>query len=528
MRVRGTLVGLLVFVGCGGSGGGFGDTPRDSGIDTTRPGRDSASDTSQPRSDVRVSIFDAGRDTTTGSDSSSASDGSSSADTTAPADTATPADTAAPTDALASDGPASQDSAPQDAISQDTSPPQDSSYYYLPDAGPVFFASCDGGHTALTGHVYAPNGIDPIPNVRVYAAASINAYPTNYCDKCARPVDPAYASTMTQVDGSFDLDLDFAPAGSTIDFAIQIGRFRKHTTVPVTACQSTAVSPASAAVLPGKSADGDIPKIVVSSGNSDHLDAVLSSLGITEYDCYEGRKTAGSSTTTCNQVAGKTIADVLNTSADLDNYNMAFLSCAPGAYASFASGHPQMTANTQSWVTAGGRLFATDTAYDYVAQAFPSAITWEGASGSPQQPVDGANVGCAPAASDGGSAHAVEYPATIDDTSLATWLEAQSLASGSPAIAQIQGFYEPWSAIASLPSTTKLIAEGTMPLDTTYATTACKSPVDKDIPLTAEFNVSSCGRVVFSSFHTYAAASSSAANEKIMEYLIFAVANCNE
>ncbi len=187
-----------------------------------------------------------------------------------------------------------------------------------------------------------------------------------------------------------------------------------------------------------------------------------------------------------------------------------------------------MTANTQSWVSGGGRLFVTDMAYDYVAQAFPANITWQGPSGTPQ-PVDGANVGCAPAGADGGSAHAVEYPATIDDAPLGAWLAMQSLASGSPPVASIQGYYQPWSAIASLPSTTRLIADGTMPIDLTYSTTDCNAPAMTDVPLTTEFNVSTCGRVVFSSFHTYTGtgASSAAANEKIMEYLIFAAAQCS-
>ena len=389
---------------------------------------------------------------------------------------------------------------------------------------PTFLTTCAGAHTTLTGIVHAPNGIDPIPSVRVYAAESINPYPTNYCDKCAAPIDPAYTATTTAVDGSFSLDLDTVPAGATIDFAIQIGRFRKHTNVTVTACQSAAVTPATATVLPGTSAAGDIPKIVVSSGLVDHLDVVLTALGITQYDCYEGRETAGSSTSTCQQVTGKNIADVIANSASLDAYNMAFLSCAPGAYAEFITTHSEatMNANTQSWVAGGGRIFVTDTAYDYIAQAFPSNIVWAGPAGTPQ-PVDGANIGCAPG---GTNAHSTLYSATIDDSSLAVWLKNLGLASGTPAVVSIQGFYQPWSTISSLPASTSLIADAIMPIN---LTTSCTSPTMKDVPLTTQFEVPTCGRAVFSSFHTYTGTgvSAMAANEKIMEYLIFAAAVCS-
>ena len=52
----------------------------------------------------------------------------------------------------------------------------------------------------------------------------------------------------------------------------------------------------------------------------------------------------------------------------------------------------------------------------------------------------------------------------------------QSLATGSPPVASIQGYYQPWSAISTLASGTKLIADGKMPIDPTYSTTDCKTP----------------------------------------------------
>jgi hypothetical protein len=350
--------------------------------------------------------------------------------------------------------------------------------------------------------------------VRVYAAAQINPYPAGYCDKCNAPIDSAYVSTFTAADGTYSLPLTYVPAGPSIDFAVQIGRFRKHTTVPVT-CSTTSV-PVAAQTLPGTSAAGDIPSIAVSTGNKDHLDQILTALGITQFDCYEGRASTTSSPT-CTVVPNKNVADVLADATTLGDYQMLLLSCAPGAYANYAKRY-DMTAiaqNTQAWVSAGGRMFATDTAYDYVEQAFPDAIDFAGpaADAGAPQPVDGANVGCSPSSSQA-------FTVNVDDAALAKWLTVVGVTS-SPSV-QVSGFFQPWSVVSSLPTSTSLIADGTFSLDPTACSTS------EDVPLTAQFDYGTCGRVAFSSYHTLSTVNtgSLAAQEKIMEYLIFEVASC--
>ncbi len=369
------------------------------------------------------------------------------------------------------------------------------------DAGPTFGSTCNGAATAVTGTVYAPNGTDPLPNIYVYAAAQVNQFPPgNYCNQCNKPLDAWYSHTQTAADGTFSLDLSDVPSGANITFVINVGRFRKVTQLPVKC--GTNAAPAPATTLPGKSADGDIPKIAVSTGNSDHLDQILSVLGITEYDCYEGRAST-SSAATCSPV--DTVANLLSkaSSKTIDDYHLLFVSCAPNAYKTFGS--VAIASNTTAFVTAGGRLFATDMSYDYVAQAFPSQITWMGPSGSPQ-PVDGANVGV------GGS-----YTGNVDDPQLAAWLNKLGATTGTTV--PLQGFLNPWSVQASLPKSSTLIVDGTV----SYTGSS------SDVPLTTEFDVSSCGRVIYSSYHT-AGGNVTPGNllpqERILEYLMFEVATC--
>jgi hypothetical protein len=177
------------------------------------------------------------------------------------------------------------------------------------------------------------------------------------------------------------------------------------------------------------------------------------------------------------------------------------VSCAPNAYKTF--GTPAMASNAAAFVAAGGRMFVTDMSYDYVAQAFPSAITWMGPAGSPQ-PVDGANVGVAGT-----------YQGNVDDPGLKAWLGHFGISSP----VSIQGFLNPWSVQQSLPKSSTQVVDGTV---STSAGSA-------DVPLTTQFDVSSCGRVIYSSYHT-AGGNVSPGNllpqERILEYLMFEVATC--
>jgi hypothetical protein len=299
-------------------------------------------------------------------------------------------------------------------------------------------------------------------------------------------------------DGTFTLDLSGVPSGKELSFVVNVGRFRKVTKF-TPQCGSNP-APNGPTTLPGTSSDGDIPRIAVSTGNSDHLDQILTALGITEFDCYEGRASA-SSAPTCTPI--DTIANLLSKSSakTVDDYNLLFIGCAPNAYKTF--GTPTMAANAASFVTSGGRMFATDMSYDYVGQAFPSAITWAGPGGSPQ-PVDGANVGVAGT-----------YSGNIDDPGLKAWLGNFGISSPVP----IQGFLDPWSVQQSLPTTSTQIVDGTVN----------SSGGSGDVPLTTQFDVAGCGRVIYSSYHTAGSSVKQGhllPQERILEYLMFEVATC--
>ena len=135
------------------------------------------------------------------------------------------------------------------------------------------------------------------------------------------------------------------------------------------------------------------------------------------------------------------IEDVAQGRAKLERYNLVFLSCAPGKFKALAAADQQaIVANLQTWTQKGGRLFVTDNSYDYVAQAFPAAVTFLNGDAT----VDAANVGWRQHQRAG-----TKYTGEVNDAALA------ALAGGGrrhprPArnSVMLDGYLNKWSVVA--------------------------------------------------------------------------------
>jgi hypothetical protein len=139
-----------------------------------------------------------------------------------------------------------------------------------------FGAQCSGQATALTGTALAPNGTDPVAAAYVYVVDQAAAIaPGVACDVCGGLKDTSLVQVVGGPDGRFSLNLDQLPKTTSVKLVVAKGRFRRVTDVPVVACSSTPVPPI-AVTLPGRSSDGDIPKIAVATGDNDHLDVTRS------------------------------------------------------------------------------------------------------------------------------------------------------------------------------------------------------------------------------------------------------------
>jgi hypothetical protein len=403
----------------------------------------------------------------------------------------------------------------------------------LPDAGPTFAGSCNGQATTLTGVVLAPNGKDPVAHALVYVPVATRPYPAGVaCELCDAPIDAARVSTTSDASGHFVLDLGALSPAASVTLTVDKGRFRHSGDVDVTACGATPV-PAAAATLPGKSGSGDdIPKIAVATGNKDQLDAVLAAMGLDPklgFDCFEGRATTGTALTSPCGKRGTlaAIETLLGDATALARYNLLFLSCAPGKFKALpAATQKTIAANLVTWTQQGGRLFATDNSYDYIAQAFPEAAVFLNGNLS----VDAANVGY------GTSGAGTQYAGRVNDATLAAWLTAVGALTPGSNTLPLGGYLNKWSVVQSLPMTTDDVVDATDARAYPSASATTPGPATT-YPQTLRFDVappggaSACGRAIYSSYHTLPTTAAPTAGElvpqeRILEYLMLEAGAC--
>ena len=142
--------------------------------------------------------------------------------------------------------------------------------------------SCPSGSpTTVTGKVYVPNGVDPLPNTLVYIPSSQPAALTAGVQCLVAGTQASgnpVAETHSAVDGSFTLTN--VPSGTNIPIVIQSGKWRYQGIIPtVTQCVNN-VAPETATTMPTSHSVGDIPKIALVTGSVDSLECVLRKTGV--------------------------------------------------------------------------------------------------------------------------------------------------------------------------------------------------------------------------------------------------------
>jgi hypothetical protein len=135
--------------------------------------------------------------------------------------------------------------------------------------------------TSISGKVFAPNGTLPLYGVRVYVPASDpGPLPAGVqCDRCSTEL-PGGAIASTSTDEAGEFRLDNVPATTDVPVVIQVGKWRRQFTLPaVAACQDTTMAKANT-TLPRTRAEGDLPKIAITTGNADALECLVRKLGV--------------------------------------------------------------------------------------------------------------------------------------------------------------------------------------------------------------------------------------------------------
>ncbi len=373
--------------------------------------------------------------------------------------------------------------------------------------------TCPSGKTtSITGTIYAPNGMDPLPNVLVYVPnAAVDAFPPGVqCPIVGQPPSGSpIAGVTTNFDGTFTIPN--MPVGANIPLVIQTGRWRRQVVIPLTtACTDTMFNTR----MPRNQTEGDIPKIAVSTGSADSVECVLRKVGIDDSEFTDANGTgrvnifAGSGSPGAIASSGSTLtqADLMSTPAALNAYDVLMLPCEGGTYA--GSKTAAEYTNLVGFANAGGRIYSSHFSFQWMIQnpPFNTVANWTGQS----------------------TAIGDNLPATVDTSfsegrTLAQWLQ---VVGASTTLGQI-----PVSAV-------KRDITGINAPTQSYLALNSNNAVMQfvwDTPVGATAN--QCGRVLFNEYHVENPTISSPgkvfpaecpntamnAQEKLLEFSLFAL-----
>ncbi len=263
--------------------------------------------------------------------------------------------------------------------------------------------TCSGSATtSISGTVYDPAGLRPLPNVYVYVPNGTPAAFTDgaTCDKCSAALTGLpLVTTLTDTNGNFKLDN--MPVGNNIPVVIQIGRWRRQITVSTTKCADTAVS-ALLTHLPQNQSQGDIPLIALSTGGFDSLECLLRKIGISDSEftnpggggrvnLYAGQpqglggqqKQYNAPSKYSSGTAFPDAATLWASKASLMRYNVLLMSCEGNTFPTEVDGSPYKTATAlqamYDYVNSGGRVFASHYHYYWLQHGpapWPSIAQW--------------------------------------------------------------------------------------------------------------------------------------------------------
>ena len=242
--------------------------------------------------------------------------------------------------------------------------------------------------TSITGKVYSPNGIDPLPNILVYVpTTAVQALPqgVSTCAAASQLVSGnPLVSTTTAADGSFTLTSPGLAGTQTL--VIQAGKWRRqYSGINISACQTTT---APTLAMPQSQSQGSIPAIAISTGSSDAIECVFRKIGIADSEfnaagsgsghisLYAGSQSPGITL----DASGNTLPNettLVGSSSTINSYDLAVFAC-QGTATNPASQSAANQQNVTTFADSGGRVFATHYSYVWLEDnaAFAGTANW--------------------------------------------------------------------------------------------------------------------------------------------------------
>jgi hypothetical protein len=383
--------------------------------------------------------------------------------------------------------------------------------------------TCAGQEATISGTVLAPNGTDPVPGASVFIPSAVPELfpPTVQCEVCGTlggGTNWWYATSA--YNGQFTIK-GVCPGKRPVVF--QNGRFRRLIRVDVPAKGAVQLTAAQTR-LPKRNQEFDpvdaVPKIAVGTGDYDKMECVLRKIGLDDaaIELYEDAEVMTSPKTLPK------FSSLINDLTKMKTYNIIFINCTANTYEDELK-KQAVRDNITQYIQSGGRFYVTDWSYDWIEQveAFSPFIDFEG--GSPW----GASPEAVNAAAKG--ADGLKIMASLKQPELLQWM-GQFPGVVSNGQAQIQYFLIDWVIMHAVSKDVKLWVEGSIK--------SRDGSINGVRPLTVTFNFKNCGKILYTSYHTegredefipesfpqYCSTSTSSPQDRILEYLIYDIANC--
>jgi hypothetical protein len=260
--------------------------------------------------------------------------------------------------------------------------------------------------TTLTGKVYDPAGANALYNVMVYIPGGPNGDaelpPIKegvQCETCASVALSPLVSTLTDTNGEFKLEN--VPVDKDVPVVVQVGKWRRKTTIDITKkCEENKV-PDRTFHLPKNGSEGDMPQIAVTAGGCDALECLLRGIGVDDKEFVPGADTSGHIHVFNGEMgqfagapnAGGSASDPMggelwNDATKMAAYDMVMLSCECSENNQNKGGdpgRPGARAAMIDYAAAGGRIFATHYHYTWFKnspdQDWQHVANWNASTG---------------------------------------------------------------------------------------------------------------------------------------------------
>lgn len=243
--------------------------------------------------------------------------------------------------------------------------------------------------TSVSGTAFAPNGTLPLYNVIVYVPrVAPDPIPSGAtCDKCGSLASGMpIVTTLSDATGHFKLD--GVPAGENVPLVLQVGKWRRQVVIPkVTECKDTALSDPEQTRLPRSHAEGEMPKIAVTTGGCDPIACILPKIGVaaSEFGVDGSTKVTIFKGGGGNGPVGETDAQTLWSDANaLKAFDMVILACECNE--NLVNKPPAAQEAMFEYLNGGGRVFGTDYQYTWFRSGpapFPTTADWKGNQNGP-------------------------------------------------------------------------------------------------------------------------------------------------